>query len=508
MAGALTLPEGSEAALRLLARAWRADAAMLLRGEGTAQLRLAAQVGPPWDEEQLPEAFLVATYGQVFRQGGRCRLGPGEEEAPGAVLGVPLKLGPKALGGLFLTRKPSASAFSDEEEEALAIMGSAMAVQLEALDHVRRTSKRRAELEAIHAAVVDGIVVVDRRGFLQGFNEAFKRLSLTPAHELYAWRWTELLQARAHPQLEARAQLDAFFEAVFLGEAHLAMGVPAWLRRPDGEDLPVALALATIEEEGQVQGGVISVRDVRLEVQMEQMKDDFIATVSHDLRTPLTSMNGFVELLRHHELPRAETLPLLDLILDEGRRLDRMIADLLDLSKIQSGRIGLSLQRLKVAKLLERALEAFRLRHGHAHPISWEVHPPGGSLVGDRDRLLQVLENLVGNAIKYSPGGGAVQVRAHKAGAWWRLEVEDQGMGVPEADLPKLFGRFFRVDEQQGRGSGLGLFIAKTWIEAHGGRIEVRSRLGEGSCFTVHLPSRPLSPEQQALQQVAPEVKP
>jgi signal transduction histidine kinase len=221
---------------------------------------------------------------------------------------------------------------------------------------------------------------------------------------------------------------------------------------------------------------------------LDRSRDELLGDVSHELKTPLTTISGFVELVRNHELPRNEEIPLFDLILDECRRLGRMITDLLDLSKIQSGLLTLHLEKFSVVKVVEQAVQPFRLRHDATHTISVEVTPPSGTMVADRDRLLQILVNLVGNAVKYSPAGGEVRVRAHKLKSEWEFTVTDQGMGIPESALPRLFGRFFRVNEQQSTGSGLGLFITKSLVERHGGKIGVKSQDGTGSTFTVRLP--------------------
>jgi signal transduction histidine kinase len=166
-----------------------------------------------------------------------------------------------------------------------------------------------------------------------------------------------------------------------------------------------------------------------------------------------------------------------------------MIHDLLDLSKIQSGSLSLHLEKFSVAKLVDQVVSPFVMRCKDTHRIEVEVSPPNGTMVADRDRIVQVLVNLVGNAVKYSPAGGQVLVKATKIKSEWEFSVTDQGMGIPEAALPRLFGRFFRVNEQQSTGSGLGLFITKNLVERHGGKISVVSKDGVGSTFTVRLPA-------------------
>lgn len=478
-------------ALAFLGAAFDANGGMIVKAEDPTTLRLAAQFGEILDEDALPGEFLDLTYTQVFRYRRAALVTPGMAGYPGSVIGAPLKVGDRSFGGLFLLRGKSQSAFTAADAERLQLLGVAMGTQLESLELARSTSARRAELEAVHASMVDGLVVVDRSGNISSFNEAFKRMSQIQPFELYAHRWAHLVEPRHHPSIDAAETLDAFMEALITGKPYLVTGCPAFLRQPDGTTMAVTIGLATIEESGQITGGTLNIRDATVEAHLDRLKDDFIATVSHELKTPLTSIQGFVELLRNHELPRPEQLPLLDLILDESKRLGRMIRDLLDLSKIQSGLLTLHLEKFQVARLIEQVVTPLSVRYADTHRFVVEVSPPTGTMVADRDRLQQVLINLVGNAIKYSPAGGTVHVRVAKVRSMWEFHVTDEGIGIPEEALPRLFGRFFRVNEQQSTGSGLGLFITKNLVERHGGRIQVTSREGEGSTFTVVLPARP-----------------
>lgn len=481
-------PSPLAAALERLGAFLGASAGMLLKAEDPTTLRLAAQFGEIWEEEELASEFMDLTYGEVFRNQRPTLVAPGHPGYAGSVIGAPLNFGDRHAGGIFLLRAPGAPAFTEDERDVLQLVCVPLAVQIDANEVSKRTSARRAELEAVHASMVDGLVVVDRRGYISSFNEAFKRMSQLPAYELYGHRWIHLLEGRPNPTIDADLVLEGFLDALIVGEPYGATGCPAFLKQPDGSKMAVTVGLTAIEEDGRTTGGVLNIRDATVETHLERLKDDFIATVSHELKTPLTTISGFVELLRNHELPRTEQTPLFDLILDECRRLGRMITDLLDLSKIQSGLLTLHLERFNVAKTVEQAAQPFKLRHAGTHQIEIEVSPASGTMVADRDRVLQVLVNLIGNAVKYSPAGGLVAVRATKLKSEWEFSVSDQGMGIPEAAQPRLFGRFFRVKEDQSSGSGLGLFITKNLVERHGGRIWVQSQEGVGSTFLVRLP--------------------
>lgn len=476
-------------ALEVLGKHFGATGGMMLRMDDVSTLRLAAQFGEILDEDTLAPEVMDLTYAELFRYHRPTLVTPGMGGYPGSVIGVPLTASDRHIGGIFLLRGPEAPPFTAEDLDILSLVSVPLANQLDSLDVARRTSARRAELEAVHASMVDGLLVVDRRGYISSFNEAFKRLSQIPSFELYGYRWLHLIVPRPHPTIDSEELLESFLGALIVGQPFVTTGCPGYLKQPDGTQMPVTVGLATIEEDGRIMGGVLNIRDATLEAQLERQKDDFIATVSHELKTPLTTISGFVELLRNHELPRSEQLPLFDLILDEGKRLNRMIHDLLDLSKIQSGLLNLSLEKFNVAKMVDQAVQPLVVRYKETHQFDVEVSPPSGTMVADRDRVVQVLVNLVGNAVKYSPAGGLVTVRAQKVKSEWEFSVTDQGMGIPEAALPRLFGRFFRVNENQSTGSGLGLFITKSLVERHGGRIMVKSKEGLGSTFTVRLPA-------------------
>jgi signal transduction histidine kinase len=476
-------------ALELLGAHLGATGGMLLKAEDMNNLRLAAHYGDTFEEETLSEEFLELTYSALFKYHRPALTVPGDGGYDGSVIGAPMKAGDRHIGGVFLLRGPDAPPFTAEDTDVLQLACLAMANQIDAIETARRTGARRAELEAVHASMVDGLVVIDRRGYISHFNEAFLRLSKIPSFELYGHRWLQLLEPRPHPSIDSAAELENFFDSLFAGDAYLTTGCPAFLKQPDGIRLPVTVGMASIEDNGRVTGGVLNLRDATVEAHLERLKDDFIATVSHELKTPLTTISGFVELVRNHELPRSEQIPLFDLILDEGQRLNRMIHDLLDLSKIQSGSLSLHLEKFAVARLVDQVVNPFVMRCKETHQFEVEVTPPNGTMVADRDRIVQILVNLVGNAVKYSPAGGKVKVAAHKIKHEWEFSVTDQGMGIPESALPRLFGRFFRVNEQQSTGSGLGLFITKNLVERHGGKISVQSKDGVGSTFTVRLPA-------------------
>jgi signal transduction histidine kinase len=229
--------------------------------------------------------------------------------------------------------------------------------------------------------------------------------------------------------------------------------------------------------------------------EIDQAKSEFLSVVSHELRTPLTALQGFSELLLVREVPRDQARRYLGHVHTESQRLGRIVTDLLDLTRIESGR-GLSLRRepLDLRELVDANIEIFSCQHPlHRFECSKaEALPP---LCADRDAVDRILKNLLTNAVKYSPGGGRVLVEARPAAdltAMVELAVEDDGVGIPAEALPRIFDPYVRIahpDTARAPGLGLGLSLVRALVHAHGGLVEVESLPGKGSRFRVLLPA-------------------
>src|SRR5581483_3926658 len=228
---------------------------------------------------------------------------------------------------------------------------------------------------------------------------------------------------------------------------------------------------------------------------LDRMKDEFIALVSHELRTPLTSICGYLELLLHDdvmaELPD-DRLNWLQVIDRNAERLLRLVEDLLLTAQASAGNLALDKADLDVASVVEQAVQAgtpVAAARGLTLTCSTEPLPLAS---GDAVRIGQVVDNLVSNALKFTPPGGTVSVRTYRHGGALRIEVADSGIGIPEDEQAQLFDRFFRASRAQEEaipGVGLGLSIAKAIVEAHDGRISMRSAEGVGTTFFVDLPA-------------------
>ena len=358
----------------------------------------------------------------------------------------------------------------DREQEALlGLAGNQIAGALEAALRLEEAERAAGEARAVFYAIADGVLLTDPFGRVTAMNRALEALT----------GWTET-DARGRPYAEV------------LPIATDQVGGPADLVSRSGRRVPVAVSSAPVfDARGRVVGGVDVIRDVSREREIDEVKSALISTVSHELRTPLTLIHGFAELLVLRDMPVERQRSSAVEILDASRRLARLIDDLLSVSRMESGRLVLDPRPLDLASVVERILSPFRAMAAK-HTLRTKL--PGSLPVvwGDPDKVEQILTNLVGNAIKYSPGGGEVLVTVDQDGDTVQVSVRDQGIGMSPRDMGQLFEKFYRVDREEVRrtgGTGLGLYITKRLVEMHGGRLWAESWPGVGSVFRFTLPT-------------------
>ena len=251
-----------------------------------------------------------------------------------------------------------------------------------------------------------------------------------------------------------------------------------------------------LDDRGGFIGRVWTLRDVTQQRELDRLKDDFVATVSHELRTPLTSMMGFLEMIREGEAGALndEQKRFLAIVYRSSERLQRLVGDLLFVARLDANGLQLQFADVHVDEIVREALESVAaLARSREVELVAEVEPVP-AVSGDKERLGQLVGNLVSNALKFTPPGGRMTVRTFVDGSHAVIEVADTGIGIPKAEQDRLFQRFFRsstATEQAIPGTGLGLVISKAIAEAHGGTIGVTSDTGEGTCFRVELPLEP-----------------
>jgi len=240
---------------------------------------------------------------------------------------------------------------------------------------------------------------------------------------------------------------------------------------------------------------VYAFRDMTAERQLEESKDDFVATVSHELRTPMTAVLGAAKTLLREDVELSDRTirQLLEMIVTQSTRLAQVTQSVLLAGSLDRDEVSFAADQVDVSELVHETIDALAGTIPRSVSVSDEARA-GGTVIGDRNRLQQVLMNLLDNAVKYSPDGGAVVVRTARDGDRMRLEVEDHGIGIAAGDSDRIFEKFDRGDPSHrppAGGTGLGLYICRELVERMGGRISVRSAVGAGSTFSVELPAAP-----------------
>ena len=243
----------------------------------------------------------------------------------------------------------------------------------------------------------------------------------------------------------------------------------------------------------QADGYILTFADATREGEIDEMKSEFISVASHELRTPMTSIKGSLELLLGGyagEMPQ-EANELLEISLTAGDRLIRLVNDMLDIAKIESGKMEFNLAHLNMAECIEKSLRSIRSL-AEVHHVSFQTEQPENipSVFADRDRLEQIITNLLSNALKYSPANSVVHIRTSSRNDTVRVSVTDQGPGVPPSKIHKVFDRFQQLEGAK-KGTGLGLAICRALVEQQRGKIWVESIPGHGAEFLFELPAAP-----------------
>jgi PAS domain S-box-containing protein len=381
-----------------------------------------------------------------------------------------------------------------EDREAMAAVETVAASlgQMLARSQERgRTEELYRQQEILLDSVSDGICGVDRRGFISFANPAAARLLGADAANITGRPVHDVLHGAA--PANHRCDEDCPLRRAY-GREKAAAGEDA-IFRADGSSFPAEYVLTPIAEQGNFSGSVLSFRDISQRYALDRLKDEFISTVSHELRTPLTSIRGALGLLSSGMLGQVndKAANLLRIALNNSDRLVRLINDILDLERIQSGREPLAFRPVQLAQIVRQAIDGMA-PVADAAGVQLIHDTTQVEIDADPDRMLQVLTNLLSNAVKFSPPNSTISVMLRPGSSGVTLSVIDQGRGIPADKLEAIFGRFQQVDATDSRqkgGSGLGLAICRTIVQQHSGRIWAERNPVRGSTFRAFLPYKP-----------------
>ena len=360
----------------------------------------------------------------------------------------------------------------EQELATLALALNRLAAKVE--EQIAAVGAERDHLQAILAAMSEGVLVVGADGRALLANPAFCRLLGLSGD----------VAGRFPVELSRQPPLVRLVEATLAG----GQGMSAEIVVPAPERRTLALTTAPLADR---RGAVVVARDITAFLRLAEMRRDFVANVSHELKSPLAAIRGYAETLADGALedpPAARRFT--ERILRQCRRLQALLEDLLTLSRLETAEAALERQRVELSGLVRRSADLLAAAAAE-RGVRLAAGGDPVAVSGDADALERLLLNLLDNAVKYNRPGGAVAVRTVRRGGEALLEVRDTGIGIPADSLPRIFERFYRVEKGRSReegGTGLGLAIVKHVAQQHGGRVEVESALGEGSLFRVILP--------------------
>jgi PAS domain S-box-containing protein len=418
----------------------------------------------------------------------------------GQVVGLPLLYEDELLGVIYLFRTEYAFTQLDWQFLQGFADQAAIAVRNARLYHQLETERSR--LATIIENSAHGIMILNAERRVLVMNQALAALLGRTAEDAINRPCHEVL-VLSNIQGDDLCQSEEL--PTFVDDS--ALHAEGDLKRPGGGRVAVSVSYKPLhDDEGRLVNIVVNVHDITRFREEEEMKSTFTSIISHELKTPVALIKGYAQTLARPDATwDAETArQSLQIIEEEADRLEALINNLLDVSRIQAGGLRLEFEEVDIQSLARKVAEAYRTQTT-VHQIELDFPQPLPFVHGDEERLRQVLTNLVNNAIKYSPNGGVIRV-----GGWTEdatngegegrvvLFVADQGIGIPPQELDKIFDPYYRVDSTLRRsttGAGLGLFLSKAIVEAHGGQLWARSEVGKGTTFFVAIPLEQARPE-------------
>ncbi len=406
------------------------------------------------------------------------------------VIALPLVFRQTSIGVIYVFRAALNVAFTREEEELLTAFADQAAIAVSNARLYETAVREKQQADAVIEQSADGVMILDNRWRITTFNRAMEQLTGWPREEAFG-----------RPCAEVLAIKNAQGVNICLVDCPLQRHPPpdnplieGWSEGRDGRRRYVQSRYAVLRgPQGEFNGAIANVRDITEQRIEEEMQSTFFSVISHELKTPVSIIKGYAETLARPDAKwDADTMrDGLNIIVEETDRLADQIQDLLDASRIQAGGLRLELSDWALLPLAEQIVERFAVQAGDRFTFELRFPDDFPMVHADPERIRAVLENLVSNAVKYSPDGGTIRVSGRSDGRLAIVSVADQGIGISPDEQAKLFRRFYRVDNRlrrQTQGAGLGLFLSRSIIEAHGGRIWVDSQPGRGSRFSFTLP--------------------
>lgn len=424
-----------------------------------------------------------------------------------SVMMVPLVSGKKVLGSITLVSTDENRLYDKSDlqfaEEIGRLAGQTVEnarLYLDAQTEIKKRKKIEDRLRAsevrlrtIFSTVADGITVFDENARVVFVNKAVAESSgyLTPQKMLKSpLRWIKQLKVVDENDRPISIKELPGRKAALTGQN--AEKIVKSINLKTGEERwAIVKASPMVDNDGAVRGSVSITHDITLAKELERRKDDFIGIASHELKTPITSIKGFVHLLKKEHREYERSYNFLDRIDKQLNNLTELVQDLLDITKIKSGKLAYKTEKFDISELVQEVISDLQLTT-ETHKIFLK-NGIKSFVNGDKDRISQVLINLINNAIKYSPDADRVDVDLSSIRSGVRIDVKDYGIGISQEEMDKIFDRFYRVKDTKGRtfpGLGIGLYLSREIAQRHKGKIWADSQKGNGSTFHLSLPAK------------------
>src|SRR5512142_3147049 len=400
--------------------------------------------------------------------------------------GLPLAAHDQVIGVIFIFRNYP-DLFTSNDSVLLQSFADQAAVAVFNAKLYGQDTYEKQRLDALLDSAADGILILNPDHIIDRCNAAFERLIGLPRDQIVGKDHNEIIRWHGEPQGTTLEEAEADGWPL---RPDTSLYVEGDLERPLPPPLPVGITYsALLSDEGKLRNIFLSIRDITHFRNADELKSTFISIVSHELRTPVTLIKGYASTLRRDDAKwdRSVVRESLTVIEEEADRLSKLIDDLLDASRLQAGGLNISKTDVSLPVIAARVADRFRQQSGN-HTIATDFPENFPVILGDDRRLEQVIANLVSNALKYSPKG-EIRISGSLRPSEVVVCVSDQGPGIDPRDLPRIFDRFYRSDAavKQTKGAGLGLYLARAIIEAHGGHIWADPKPDSGAriCFSL-----------------------
>jgi PAS domain S-box-containing protein len=407
----------------------------------------------------------------------------------GLLTGVVLPLiSRKQVVGVILIFRNYQGGFSANDTALLQSFADQAAIAVHNAQLYTQVSNEKRRMDALLDSAADGIFILGPDHRIERCNPAFARMLGLPESAINGAKQEDIIHWK---EIKEGLTLDQAEAGGWPLTPNATLYVEGDLERRNGLPLPVGITYAPLlASEGNLTNVVATVRDITRFREADELKSTFISVISHELKTPVALIKGYVSTLRREDVSwdRQVVHDSLEVIEEEADRLTELIENLLDASRLQAGALSINLTDVLLDDLVERIVDRFKTQSEN-HSLVVDFPPDFPVILGDEDRLEQVLSNLVSNAIKYSPKGGEVRVTGRVRSGQAIVCVSDEGPGIAPDDIPHVFDRFYRSSDasRTTKGAGLGLYLARAVIQAHGGRIWVDPKPGAGAriCFSL-----------------------